>query len=74
MSKNYLSGHNKIQKSLIILDDIICSEDILKRTSEIIKLSFSGRHEGILLIIITHNFYTAPKKSRRKYVKINIFL
>ena len=59
--------------SLIILDDIVCSEDTLRRTSEITKLSFSGRHHGISLIIITQDFHTVPKKVRENMSKFIFF-
>ena len=62
-----------IENALIIFDDIILSEDILKRTSEITKLSFSGRHENISFVLITQAFHTIPKKIRENCSKIVFF-
>ena len=62
ISRCFINSKPNIENSLIIFDDIVCSEDILKRTSQITKLSFSGRHENISFILITQDFHTIPKK------------
>ena len=58
----FINSKRNIENALIIFDDIVCSEDNLKRTSEKTKLSFSGRHENISFILITQDFHTIPKK------------
>lgn len=40
LSRIYSSGY----RSVLTLDDIACSEYIGKRTSEVVNISFSGRH------------------------------
>ena len=62
ISRCFINSKSAIENALIIFDDIVCSEDILKQTSEITKLSFSGRHENISFILITQDFHTIPKK------------
>ena len=64
ISRCYINSKPNIKNALVIFDDIVCSEDILKRTSEITKLSFSGRHANISFILITQDFHTIPKKIR----------
>ena len=62
ISRCFINCKPSIENALIIFDDIVCSKDILKQTSEITKLSFSGRHENISFILITQDFHTIPKK------------
>ena len=62
ISRCFINSKPNIENALIIFNDIVCSEDILKRTSEITKLSFSGRHKNISLILITQDFHTIPQK------------
>ena len=73
ISRCFINSKPNIKNALIIFDDIVCSEDILKRTSEIAKLSFSGRHEGISFILITQDFHTIPKKIRENCSKFVFF-
>ena len=73
ISRCFINSKPNIKNSLIIFDDIVCSEDILKRTSEITKLSFSGRHENISFILITQDFHTIPKKIRENCSKFVFF-
>ena len=40
--------------SLIILDDFAQSKDVKNRTSELVNLAFSGRHDGISTIVINN--------------------
>ena len=70
---NILVCKPSIENALIIFDDIVCSEDILKRTSEITKLSFSGHHQNISFILITQDFHTIPKKIRKNCSKLVFF-
>ena len=64
ISRSFINSKPSIKNALIIFDDIVCSDDILNCTSEITKLSFSGRHENISFILITQDFHTIPKKIR----------
>ena len=73
ISRCYINSKPNIKNSLIIFDDIVCSEDILRRTREITKLSFSGRHECISFILITQDFHTIPKKIRENCSKFVFF-
>ena len=73
ISRCYINSKSQIENSLIIFDDIICSEDILKRMSEITKLSFSGGHENISFILIMQDFHTIPKKIWENCTKFVFF-
>ena len=73
ISRCYINSKPNLENALIIFDEIVCSEDILKRTSEITKLSFSGRHENISFILITQDFHTIPKKIRENCSKFVFF-
>ena len=50
--------------SLIILDDCAQSKDVKNRTSEIVNLAFSGRHDGISTIIFTQQLTSIAKPYR----------
>ena len=43
----------KNTNSLVILDDCAASKDVKNRTSELVKLAFSGRHIGLSTTVIT---------------------
>ena len=73
ISRCFINSKPNIKNSLIIFYNIVCSKDILKRTSEITKLSFSGRHENISFILITQDFHTIPKKIRENCSKFVFF-
>ena len=73
ISRCFINSKPNIENVLIIFDDSVCSEDILKRTSEITKLRFSGRHESISFILITQDFHTIPKKIRENCSKFIFF-
>ena len=73
ISRCFINSKPNIENALIIFDDIVCSEDILKKTSEITKLSFSGRHENISFILITQDLHTIPKKIRENCSKFVFF-
>ena len=70
ISRIFLSS---FKNTLIILDDIVCAEDFTKRTSEITKLAFSGRHEGISVVLVTQDFSTVPKRVRENMTKFIFF-
>ena len=49
----YISGTFAGTNSLIILDDCACGQTVKNRTSEIVRLAFSGRHDNLNTIVIT---------------------
>ena len=73
ISRCYITSKPNIENCLIVFDDVICSEDILRRTSEITKLSMSGRHENISFILISQDFHTVSKKIRENCSKFVFF-
>ena len=73
ISRCYVNSKQNLENCLIVFDDVICSEDILRRTSEITKLSMSGRHENISFVLITQDFHTVSKKIRENCSKFVFF-
>ena len=63
----------KRTNSLIILDDCSSSQDVKKRTSELVKLALSARH-----LVVYHRHHTAInihcKTLSRKHIQICNFL
>ena len=59
--------------SLIILDGCAQSKDVKNRTSEIVNLAFSGRHDGISTIIITQQLTSIAKPYRDNISKLVTF-
>ena len=51
----------KNTNSLIILDDCASSKDVKNRTSELVKLGFSGRHIGLSTIVVTQQLTSIAK-------------
>ena len=54
----------KNTNSLVILDDCAASKDVKSRTSEFVKLAFSGRHIGLSTIVITQQLTSIAKPYR----------
>ena len=48
-----ITNYAKNTNSLIILDDCAASKDVKNRTSELVKLGFSGRHIGLSMQQLT---------------------
>jgi len=46
--------------TLVILDDCAASKDVKGRTGELVKLAFSGRHDGISVWVLTQRFTSIP--------------
>ena len=63
----------KNTNSLIILDDCASSKDVKNRTSELVKLGFSGRHIGISTIVITQQLTSIGKPYRMNISKLVTF-
>ena len=65
----YARGTN----SLIILDDCAASKDAKSRTSELVKLGFSGRHIGLSTIVVTQQLTSTAKPYRMTISKLVTF-
>ena len=65
----YARGTN----SLIILDDCAASKDVKNRTSELVKLAFSGRHIGLSTIVVTQQLTSIAKPYRMNISKLVTF-
>ena len=63
----------KNTNSLIILDDCAASKDVKKRTSELVKLAFHGRHIGLSTIVITQQLTSIAKPYRMNISKLVTF-
>ena len=55
---------NKSDKVLVILDDCAVSADVKRRTSALIDLAFSGRHNQISLWVVTQHLTSIAKPFR----------
>ena len=51
---------------LFIIDDIIANESLHKRRQPLLELSFSGKHRGHYLWLLTQSYTTLPKNLRRQ--------
>ena len=51
-------------KTLIILDDCAVTKEIKKRSNELIRLAFSGRHEGFSVWVLTQQLTSISKPFR----------
>ena len=58
--KTVFSGTN----TLIILDDCAVTKEIKKRSNELIRLAFSGRHEGFSVWVLTQQLTSISKPFR----------
>ena len=65
----HVTEFTKGTNSLIILDDCASSQDVKKRTSELVKLAFSARHFGLSTIVITQQL-----TSIAKHIQVSNFL
>ena len=63
----------KNTNSLIILDDCAASKDVKNRTSELVKLGFSGRHIGLSTIVVTQQLTPIAKPYRMNISKLVTF-
>ena len=63
----------KNTNSLVILDDCAASKDVKSRTSELVKLAFSGRHIGLSTIVITQQLTSIAKPYRMNISKLVTF-
>ena len=63
----------KNTNSLIILDDCAASKDVKNRTSELVKLGFSGRHTGLIPIVVRQQLTSIAKPYRMNISKLVTF-
>ena len=63
----------KNTNSLVILDDCAASTDVKNRTSELVKLAFSGRHIGLSTIVITQQLTPIAKPYKMNISKLVTF-
>ena len=63
----------KNTNSLIILEDCASSKDVKNRTSELVKLGFSGRHIGLSTIVVTQQLTSIAKPYRMNISKLVTF-
>ena len=63
----YISKTFAGTNSLIILDDCACGQTVKNRTSELVRLAFSGRHDNLSTIVITQKI-TAISQSFRENI------
>ena len=60
-------------KTLIILDDCAASKDVKERTGELVELSFSARHTGISVWILTQQLTSITKPFRENVAAVVLF-
>ena len=68
-----IKGFAKNTNSLVIVDDCAATKDVKNRTSELVKLGFSGRHSGLSTIVITQQLTSIAKPYRMQISKIVCF-
>ena len=62
-----LAGTDQNLKTLVVLDDCAMGKDVKNRASELVSLSYAGRHQGIGIITITQ-YLTAVARAYRSGV------
>ena len=60
-------------QTLFILDDIACGDDVKKRTSELVKLAFSGRHDNISVWLLSQQLTSVSKPFRENIGSLVVF-
>ena len=68
-----ITNYTKNTNSLIILDDCAASKDVKNRTSELVKLGFSGRHIGLSTIVVTQQLTSIAEQYRMNISKLVTF-
>ena len=59
--------------TLIVLDDCAASKDVKRRTGQLVKLSFSARHAGISVWVLTQQLSSIAKPFRENVAAIVLF-
>ena len=81
LDPNELSNHLKFwhrqfpkdTQTLLILDDIACGDDVKKRTSELVKLAFSGRHDNMSVWLLSQQLTSVSKPFRENIGALVVF-
>ena len=59
--------------TLFVLDDCAASKDVKGRTSQLVNLAFSARHDGISVWVLTHQITSIAKSFREIVAVIVLF-
>ena len=59
--------------TLFILDDCVSSKDVKGRTSQLVNLGFSARHDGISVWVLTQQITSIAKPFRENVAAIVLF-
>lgn len=59
--------------TLLILDDCAASKDVKGRFNHLVKLTFSARHIGISVWVLTQQFTSNSKPFRKKTLRQSFF-
>ena len=81
LDPNELSNHLKFwhrqfpkdMQTLLILDDIACGDDVKRRTSELVKLAFSGRHDNMSVWLLSQQLTSVSKPFRENIGALVVF-
>ena len=60
--------------TLLILDDLACSKEIKRQSSELTELAFGGRHEGLSVIVLTQQYTSVAKAIREQLEWVVTFM
>ena len=66
-------GNSDSMQTLLILDDIACGDDVKKRSSDLVKLAFSGRHDNISVWLLTQQLTSVAKPFRENIGSLVVF-
>ena len=64
---------NDTTQTLLILDDIACGDDVKRRTSELVKLAFSGRHDNMSVWLLSQQLTSVSKPFRENIGALVVF-
>ena len=63
----------EITNTLFVLDDCAASKDVKGRTSQLVNLGFSARHDGISVWVLTQQITSIAKPFRENVAAIMLF-
>ena len=66
-------GTERQTQTLLILDDIACGDDVKRRTSELVKLAFSGRHDNMSVWLLSQQLTSVSKPFRENIGALVVF-
>ena len=67
-------GESVDSNTLIVIDDMACSREIKKQSSELTELTFGGRHEGLSVILLTQQYTSIAKAIREQLEWVVTFM